>query len=588
MTLLLGFLCSFSAFAQQDQRETFDVGVLALRGHEHARQAWLPTVDWLSSQSSKYQFKLHTYDFDQLEEAFLNDQLDFILTSPGQATKLAREFPISWLATQKTAYSDIPNKSIASVVIVRQDSSFKTLPQIAGARIGAVSEKAFGGFLALRYEVDKLGYFNSSFFENIEFTGPPTDQLIIDVVNNKREVAIVPACTLESLVTEGKVDLRDVRVLNEQRPANSICALSTPLYPNWTLAMTERTPVEVGQYVAQTLFAMPVDHPAAKAANNKGWMLAVPSVDVDNVYKHLDLHPLQKDFSESAADWLMKHRSIVIVILLSFFFITLYHISLAWRFKHSQKKLSATLNDLRTKSSLLERAQRVTIVGELGSSLAHEINQPLAAIKNYSQGAKNRLEQGVTPEELEPILNRIQQQVGVASDIIQRLRALIKKKPVEKSWVDLRGLVSESVKLVEYEFERKGVRLQVAFSGAERLVYADPTGFLQVMLNVLTNAKDACLSHDYPTFPLLVTVNLIYADEHVSINVIDNGIGFDESKIPLEQVFYTTKAEGLGLGLAICRDIIEAHSGTIKFLHMEPTGCQVSIQLPYLEKSDAS
>ncbi|CAE6896157.1 ABC transporter [Vibrio sp. B1FLJ16] len=577
-----------TVYAQQKQRETFDVGVLALRGHDHARQAWEPTVDWLSSESSEYKFQLHTYDFDQLETAFLNNQLDFILTSPGQATKLAREFPISWLATQKTAYSDIPNKSIASVVIVREDSKYKKLSQVDEARIGAVSEKAFGGFLALRYEVDKLGFFSSSFFKNIEFTGPPTDQIILDVINHDRDVAIVPACTLESLVAEGRVNLKDVRVLNEQRPANSICAVSTPLYPNWTLAMTERTPIEVGQYVAQTLFAMPSDHPAASAANNKGWMLAVPSVDVDNVYKHLDLHPLQKDFSESATGWLVKHRSVVIVILLSFLVLTLYHISLAWRFKHNQRKLSSTLNDLRTKSSLLEYAQRVTIVGELGSSLAHEINQPLAAIKNYSQGAKNRLEQGVTPEELEPVLNRIQQQVGVASDIIQRLRALIKKKPVEKRWVDLRGLISESIKLVEYEFERKGVRLQVAFTGVERLVYVDPTGFLQVMLNLLTNAKDACQSHDNPSFPLLVTIDIVFGDDQLSIDVIDNGIGFDESKIPLEQVFYTTKAEGLGLGLAICRDIIEAHSGTIRFLHVEPTGCQVSIQLPYLEENDAS
>ncbi|MCV5960897.1 phosphate/phosphite/phosphonate ABC transporter substrate-binding protein, partial [Escherichia coli] len=82
-------------------------------------------------------------------------------------TKLAREYPINWLATQKTAYSNVPNKSIASVVVVREESPFKTLRDINEASIAAVSEKAFGGFLALRYELDKLGYFNSSFFETI-------------------------------------------------------------------------------------------------------------------------------------------------------------------------------------------------------------------------------------------------------------------------------------------------------------------------------------------------------------------------------------------------------------------------------------
>ncbi|WP_229651307.1 PhnD/SsuA/transferrin family substrate-binding protein, partial [Vibrio parahaemolyticus] len=89
----------------QPDRTTFDVGVLALRGHSHAKESWQPTMTWLEEQNPNYEFNLHTYDFDQLEEAFLHGWLDFILTSPGQATKLAREYPINWLATQKTAYS---------------------------------------------------------------------------------------------------------------------------------------------------------------------------------------------------------------------------------------------------------------------------------------------------------------------------------------------------------------------------------------------------------------------------------------------------------------------------------------------------
>ena len=272
----------------------YDVGVLALRGHAHAREAWQPTLDWLEAQNPGYKFNLHTYDFDQLEDAFLHGWLDFILTSPGQATKLAREYPINWLATQKTAYSNLPNKSIASVVVVREASPYKTLRDINKANVAAVSEKAFGGFLALRYELDKLGYFNSSFFEKIHFTGPPTDQLILDVIKNDLDVAIVPACTLENMAKEGRIQLHNLRVLNEKRPADSVCAVSTPLYPNWTMAMTERAPADVGQMVAQTLFAMPEEHPAAIAANNVGWMLPAPSINVDKVYKHLDKHPLQK------------------------------------------------------------------------------------------------------------------------------------------------------------------------------------------------------------------------------------------------------------------------------------------------------
>ncbi len=571
------------ASEQKAHRTDYDVGVLALRGHAHAREAWQPTLDWLEVQNPGYKFNLHTYDFDQLEDAFLHGWLDFILTSPGQATKLAREYSINWLATQKTAYSDLPNKSIASVVVVREESPFKTLRDINKANVAAVSEKAFGGFLALRYELDKLGYFNSSFFEKIHFTGPPTDQLILDVIKNDLDVAIVPACTLENMAKEGSIQLHSLRVLNEKRPADSICAVSTPLYPNWTMAMTERTPFDVGQMVAQTLFAMPAEHPAAIAANNVGWMLPAPSINVDKVYKHLDMHPLQKSWGQKAKEWLGKNQAIAMASLLTLLLMTGYHFWLEWKFQRSQEKLKSTMNNLRRKSSMLEHAQRITIVGELGSSIAHEINQPLAAIKNYSQGAKVRMERGTTPEEMLPILDKIQQQVTSASDIIQRLRSLIHRTPIEKNWIDLPSLIEESMKLVDYEFQRHRIQLGVMYSGEVHPIFADVTGLQQVILNVLNNAKDACLSHEPKRKELYVDLHISFCDEMVIIDAMDNGIGIEEQDIPLDQAFYTTKENGLGLGLAICRDVIDAHQGSIRFRSIEPTGCQVTIILPYQE-----
>ncbi|MGR5209888.1 sensor histidine kinase [Vibrio rotiferianus] len=578
------FFTSFSIASEpQVQRKDYDVGVLALRGHAHAREAWQPTLDWLESRNPDYNFSLHTYDFDQLEDAFLHGWLDFILTSPGQATKLAREYPINWLATQKTAYSNLPNKSIASVVVVREESPYKTLRDINSANVAAVSEKAFGGFLALRYELDKLGYFNSSFFEKIQFTGPPTDQLILDVIDNDLDVAIVPACTLENMAKEGRIQLHNLRVLNEKRPADSVCAVSTPLYPNWTMAMTERAPSEVGQMVAQTLFLMPSDHPAAIAANNVGWMLPAPSINVDKVYKHLDMHPLQKSWGQKAQEWLHKNQAIAMASLLTLLLLTGYHFWLEWKFQRSREKLKTTMNDLRRKSSMLEHAQRITIVGELGSSIAHEINQPLAAIKNYSQGAKMRMERGTTAEDMAPILDKIQQQVTSASDIIQRLRNLIHRTPIEKAWVDLPSIIEESMKLVDYEFQRHRIQLGVLYSGEAQQIFADVTGLQQVMLNVLNNAKDACLSHSPKRKNLYVDLHVSFCDEMVIIDVMDNGIGIEEQETPLDQAFYTTKENGLGLGLAICRDVLDAHQGSMQFRSIDPTGCQVTIVLPYQE-----
>lgn len=250
--------------------------------------------------------------------------------------------------------------------------------------------------------------------------------------------------------------------------------------------------------------------------------------------------------------------------------------------------MKATLNDLRRKSSMLEHAQRITIVGELGSSIAHEINQPLAAIKNYSQGAKMRMEQGTTPEEMLPIIEKIQQQVTSASDIVQRLRSLIHRTPIEKSWVDLPAVINDAMKLVDYEFQRHNIQLGVMYSGEVQNVYADVTGLQQVIINVLNNAKDACLAHSTSQKELFVDLHVSFCDDVVIIDVMDNGVGLEEQNTPLDQPFYTTKENGLGLGLAICRDVIEAHQGSINFRSIDPSGCQVTIVLPYQEAQNES
>ncbi|WP_052771934.1 sensor histidine kinase [Vibrio mexicanus] len=574
-------LISAPTWAEEDELEEFEVGVLALRGHAHARDTWQPTIDFLEQQLPEYKFNLHTYNFEQLEDAFLHGWLDFFLTSPGQATTLARSYPVSWLATQRTAYSDIPNKSIASVVLVKQDSKYQTFSDLSGVRLAAVSDKAFGGYLAFRYELDKLDHFNNQYFRNIEFTGPPTDRLILDLLDDRYDSVIVPACTLEAMVEAGEVDIISVRVINAQNPANSVCTVSTDLYPNWTFAMTDRAPTYIGGLVAQALLAMPKDHLAAKAANNVGWMHPAPSVQLDKAFKQLNMHPLQTPFGEKLNKWLTQNRVPVGFGLLMVFFMAIYHVILELKFKRSQTELRETLNDLRRKSALLEQAQRTSIAGELGSSIAHEINQPLAAIKNYSQGMKIRMQKGTTPEEMVPIIDKIQHQVTSASSIIQRLRDLINKKPIEKREIDLDLVVSECIELLDFEFQRHGVEVIISSFGMNQAINADETGIQQLLLNLLVNAKDACVSRASDGDSLTIEVHVEYQISNVVIDVIDNGIGFDDEAIPLTQAFYTTKENGLGLGLAICRDVVESHHGNIEFNKATPNGCIVTVTLPY-------
>lgn len=578
------FLCSFVCCSEPLEKKKYDVGVLALRGHEHAKNTWQPTMNWLTTQIPDAQFILHTYSFDELEQAFRANELDFLLTSPGQATTFARQEPLNWLATKKTAHQSETSKGLGSTVLVRHDSPYQSLSQIEKARIGAISPKAFGGFLAFRYELEKLGYFNKTLFDHVRFEGDSTDSLIYALSHQELDVAIVPVCTLEQMEKEGVINASEFRVLGEQHYSGFNCLVSSALYPNWTFAKTEKASMTIGVQVTQALLSMPSDGIAAKKANNVGWTLPESQLDIDNVYKHFDMHPLQKPATEVLESWLHKNPYFALLIIIILLTSNIYHFWLEYRFKRSKQELHATLEYLRQKSSMLEHAQRIMIVGELGSSLAHEINQPLSAINNYSQGAKIRVKQGKSTEEILPVLDRIQHQVTVASDIIQRLRNLINKNPITKKNLNIDILINETIKIVEHGFYQQNIDIKYTHFGYPQDIVADCIGIQQLLLNLLNNAKDACMMAKSSLSPFVVEIKLIYDEHTLQLIVNDNGIGIANNNIPLDQAFYTTKKNGLGLGLAICRDVVEAHQGTIQFQSTNTTGCSVTVTLPLKEK----
>ncbi|WP_407330742.1 PhnD/SsuA/transferrin family substrate-binding protein [Enterovibrio sp. 27052020O] len=581
---VLLFVVSFSCFCVCPVRASviqhYDVGVLALRGDDHAKTSWLPTLEWLESQIPNTTFDIHTYDFDELDDAFRHNQLDFLLTSPGQATKIARQYQLNWLATQKTAYSSNATHSIASVVVVHHDSPYKTLKDIEHASVAAVSEKAFGGFLALRYELDKSGIFGRSFYKNILFTGPPTDKLLLDVLDKTLDVAIVPACTLENMAKEGLLERHQLRVLDRKHPHDSVCAVTTALYPNWTLAKTERASNEIGKKVTQALLSLPEYSKAAAAAGNIGWTLPASSMRVDKVFQHLDMHPLQESWQQGLIKWLTKNHYIAFGILLFLIVLNAYHFWLEYHFNRSKKDLERTLFDLKEKNTMLEHAQRTMIVGELGNSIAHEINQPLSTIKNYSEGIQRRLDQGMTAEELAPFLGKIHQQVGVASDIVQRLRSLIKRTPSERVICDPAAFIRESLELIAFDYQALKIGLNFTVEGTPLEGEFDYIGMQQVMLNLLRNAKEACLaSMDWEQVST-VNVELLYGENDIVIRVEDNGAGLEASEEKVKEPFFTTKKDGLGLGLAICRDVIEAHNGYFMIQPARPNGCEATVVIP--------
>ena len=202
------------------------------------------------------------------------------------------------------------------------------------------------------------------------------------------------------------------------------------------------------------------------------------------------------------------------------------------------------------------------MMGELAASLAHELNQPLTAILSNAQAALRFMATNPPDlEEVREILKEIVQDDSRASDIIGRIRALVKKEDIEFATVDLAGVVSDVMMLVHSDAVLHNVRISFEANSDLPPVCGDPVQLQQVILNLLLNAFDAlkgCPAHDRR---ILLRVEREDGNK-LKVTVRDSGMGLNSDDFnKLFQPFFTTKRDGLGIGLSICRSIVQAHGG---------------------------
>ena len=210
----------------------------------------------------------------------------------------------------------------------------------------------------------------------------------------------------------------------------------------------------------------------------------------------------------------------------------------------------------------LAHLSRVSMLGELSGALAHELNQPLTSILSNAQAAQLFIARGVvSAEEIGPILNDIVEADRRAGDIIRRLRLLLKKDESTREWLDLNEVVREILRLTNSDRLSRGLNIQLELSPDLPPVYGDKVQLQQVFLNLLNNACDATEAADEQ--PVL-TVRTARETGDVIVSVADRGSGIAADDIErIFEPFVTTKANGMGLGLSICRTIIQAHRGQL-------------------------
>jgi PAS domain S-box-containing protein len=238
-----------------------------------------------------------------------------------------------------------------------------------------------------------------------------------------------------------------------------------------------------------------------------------------------------------------------------------------------------------------QSASRLITMGEMASSVAHELNQPLTAISNYCTGMISRIQsKQISEEDMLMALEKTARQAQRAGQIIQRIRSFVKRSAPNRTDSDVTQIVAEALELAEIELRRRSVRLTHFVATGLPQLRVDPILIEQVLVNLLKNAAESIDNADRPPERRSVELRVFTSEvqgvgEVVEFSVTDSGKGLaPEVMERLFEAFFSTKAEGMGIGLNLCRSIVESHQGRMQAENLyngsQMVGCKFSFWLP--------
>ncbi|ENG6107753.1 PhnD/SsuA/transferrin family substrate-binding protein [Serratia liquefaciens] len=569
LLLLLGSWLS-SAWAEQ-----WTIAVLALRGDAHALVQWQPLVDHLNRQFPADHFQLSPVSLSGMKEAVRSERVDFLLTNPAQYVQLDNRYPLRWLVSLRSAQPPLQGSSnvVGSVILVRSDSLITTPRQLTGKNVGAVATDAFGGYLLGYKELLSAGL-NPEKDLQLHFSGYPADALLYQLRDRALDAVIVPVCLLEKMQAEGLLQAGDYRALLAKQSGQR-CLTSTELYPNWSFAALNHVPDRLADELTRQLLQM----------NTPGlpvWGAPASSRQVNQLLQDLNIHPTQRSLWQELYLWAQQHWLLLSGIFGVMVLLGANHLWVGYLVRRRGRQLEQMHQTLRARETALARAQRLSALGEMASGFAHELNQPLAAIRHYAEGCRIRLERSDNQHELLPILEQIGQQAQRGAESIVNLRRWASKTPHDENaqWLLLRPLVEHVIQLMQIKQQHPQCRLTINIPSQSQL-YSQATLLEQVLTNLLSNslqagARQITLRHE--------------ADAHQHRLIVeDDGGGLSDEQLALPFVpFRSTKQEGLGLGLVICQRLLKGQGAELTLENYlaspQRQGLRVTLHFPVIQK----
>lgn len=562
-------------FSSELYAETIHLGILNTSGNEAENVLYAETASVLKDKLKPRNVEVSTYDLPGLEKAIAAGKLDFFISNPGFYVSSRQKLDTTALASQSNQFFVRPDRALGSVFVVpKQSSHIFSLRDLRGKSVCAVAPNAYGGLYIALGELNRRGFDPDKFFSSVHYSSYPMPKVLEELKAGKCEAAIVRTCLLEELSASGQIKENEFRVI-EPRPSLSKehCIRSTELYPGWVFAATKNTSEALRKETTKILFSLP-------AVQGNEWSVPRNFADLDNLYKNLKVGHYEYLRNWDWKEFIRNYWSFILIVFVVMIAVFLHNLILKRQVERRTERLRQAMKEKLAEHQAAVNANRhlhdmekINLVGMLSSMIAHELRQPLTVIRNYAEGLK---EIAHSPDYdtkfLDEALKVVDEQSIRASSIIEHMRGLIKGKESKVREIDLNLFVPSVIDT----YKELGGKYEIKFvtsAAAPTTVQIDPTQFEIVLLNLLNNASEAITQQE--TKPI-INVGVSCKNGEAAVSVTNEGfLEHRESFNNLFAVKNSTKANGLGLGLAIAARVIERWGGQLSIHqhHKEVIAC---------------
>ncbi len=319
------------------------IGVLAFQGEDSDATRWAPIAQYLSAAIPTYAFTIVPLNNDNIDNAVLSGDIDFLLTNPASYADLEATHGITRLLTMRNRRSGGAYTQFGATIFVRANrTDINTLADLRGKSFMAVHPNAFGGWWMAWREMKDAGIDPQSDLAKLEFAGFPQDKIVFAVRDGQIDAGTVRSDVLERMRDKGVIDIADFKVLNRQSVPGFPFLLSTRVYPEWPLALVNQKLMALAQKVSVALLSLSEDSPEAHAARIAGWTVPLDYHSVHELMKELRVGPYRRYGSPTLRDLLREYwgwMTLTLILVAASASVSVY----VWRLNRRLRKFTREL-----------------------------------------------------------------------------------------------------------------------------------------------------------------------------------------------------------------------------------------------------